>query len=100
MRRLSLALSVSVLLAFASPVLAAPTCQDRTGVPTRCGTPNAMPVGWVLPTGLRVDRDSGDEPVSRILLSLLLVGGLLGLIAAMPDFDGWGDVDANAKEDG
>ena len=89
MRQLLLGLSVSGLILFGSAATAAPTCQNRDGDTTRCGTTYAMPVGWSLPPAQRPDRDQADPPVSRMWLPIFMVCGLLGLISAMPDFDGW-----------
>jgi hypothetical protein len=83
------AISVSVLLTFASTTFAAPTCENRDGAATRCGTAGAMPVGWTLPPAERAAHDTPDPPLSQMLLPLFLICGLFGLISAMPDFDGW-----------
>ncbi len=88
--RLPLLVLTALLLA-GQAAHAAPTCQTRQGLVARCGTPAAMPLGWTAPAP---HADSGADP--RQLVSLvLLLGGLFGLIAMLPDFDGW-----NAADDG
>jgi hypothetical protein len=64
---------------------AAPTCQDRAGMTTRCGTEHAMPVGWTAP---EADRNI---PAGSVRDLWGAVGGILllfALIALLPEFDG------------
>ncbi len=101
MRPMLPALAAAVLLSTAPAALAAPTCQDRTGDAVRCGTPGAMPVGWVLPAAQRWEREfhAPAEPTPTEQWSLIaIVGGLFALIALMPKFDGWGAGDWDRQE--
>jgi hypothetical protein len=88
MRALVLAL---VLTASAAPAgLAAPTCEDASGRTVRCGTPNAMPVGWKAPAEAVAMRRAAEPPGpnrAQILGLIACVGGLLALFALMPDFE-------------
>ncbi|MDR3514121.1 MAG: hypothetical protein P4L73_20995 [Caulobacteraceae bacterium] len=91
MRRMILSLAAAALLLCAPAARAAPTCQDRGGVATRCGTPGAMPVGWTAPPDPAGDPPApgAPEPGLNTILSLVaVVGGLFALIALMPEFDG------------
>ena len=98
MRRMILTLSLALsVLAAPAAALAAPTCQDKAGVTTRCGTPNAMPVGWTLPADQRPAKE-GDLAPSELLSLICIIGGFFALIALMPDFDGWGG-DSGGDED-
>ena len=95
-RSLTLPLVAAAMLFNASAVSAAPTCQDRKGETVRCGTVGAMPVGWSLAPD---QRPASDDTGSTPWLSLIaLVGGLFALIALMPDFDGWGDVEEDGED--
>jgi hypothetical protein len=77
-------------LMFAMPAAwCAPTCQDKSGMTTRCGTRGAMPVGWTAPEADRHlpagnARDMWDAAAGLILI--------FALIALLPEFDGWGTV--------
>jgi hypothetical protein len=78
------ALCVALMIAMPA-AWSAPTCQDKHGMTTRCGTRHAMPVGWTAP---QEDRDipAGDK---RDLWTA--AGGILllfALIALLPEFDG------------
>ena len=102
MRPLILALTLSGAILAAASAAAAPTCQNQAGHTTRCGTPGAMPVGWILPPEARAERDaaaSADPTMAQMCLPIFLVCGLLGLISAMPDFDGWRASDWDPQED-
>ena len=83
--------AIAVLL-FATPSLAAPTCQDRNVDTIKCGVPGAMPVGWT-PSPQRLwDRALSQPPGpgGKDLLAVFCGLGLFfALIALMPDFDGW-----------
>ena len=80
-------------LMVAAPASAAPTCQDRVGQTVRCGTVNAMPVGWTAPAWDRhfAPADKSDELKAVVFLLLLFA-----LIALLPDFE-QGDKDAEEK---
>lgn len=86
--------AIALLLALAvapSAAQAGPNCVDRQGDMIRCGAPGAMPVGWSLPPEAARARLAArdDGPAPRQLLGLAcLVGGLLALLALMPDFQG------------
>jgi hypothetical protein len=80
-----LAATLAVTSPAESPALAAPTCQDRSGVTTRCGTNGGMPVGWTAP-----EWDRHFAPADRGLIFKAVAGIVLvlALIALMPDFEG------------
>jgi hypothetical protein len=77
-------------LLFATPVLAAPTCQDRNGDTIKCGAPGAMPVGWTPSPQQLWDRSRPPGPSKGELLSAFcMVALILALIALLPEADGW-----------
>jgi hypothetical protein len=79
-------------LLFATPVLAAPTCQDRNGDTIRCGTQGAMPVGWTPSPQQLWDRELSRTPGpsrGELLSAFGMVGLILALIALLPEFRGW-----------
>jgi hypothetical protein len=91
MRRLILTLAaLAAMLAAAPAGLAAPTCRDSLGATRRCGTPGAMPVGWTPADRPGIDR-AEDEPsgptVTQVIGLAGAIGGLLTLVALMPDFE-------------
>lgn len=92
MRRLILAL----LLLFAAPAQAAPTCLDGKGLTIRCGVPGAMPVGW-RPSEQQIAewrRTRPPGPGANELFKLVLgLAAIFALIALMPEFDGARDDD-------
>ncbi len=88
--RLPAAIALATLLA-TTPALAGPTCQDRAGVPTRCGTPGAMPLGWTAPAEAREAARSSPLDTRDTLSLIALVGAVFALIALMPRFDGQWD---------
>ena len=93
MRALILAAAVSATL-LSAPALAAPTCQDKDGDTIKCGTPGAMPVGWTLSPQQRLERQRSRPtgPSMNELLELIcVIGVFFGLMALLPEFDGWGD---------
>jgi hypothetical protein len=99
-RRLILALAALPL--FATAALAAPTCVDRNGDTIRCGTQNAMPVGWTpSPAQLlnRYSANSADSNANNVAKAICLIGLLLTLIALMPEFDGTHGSDWGQQED-
>src|ERR1700761_8416899 len=103
MRPLILLSAFLALLVSAPATMAAPTCQDKDGTTTRCGTANAMPVGWSLPPAEFNSRQAAlrtDEP-SRFALpnALCFIFLLLALFAVLPDFDGRNDADWDEQED-
>jgi hypothetical protein len=71
-------------LLFAAPASAAPTCQDRGGNAVRCGTANAMPLGWTAPDWDRHVAPSDKNEELKAVVFLLL---LFALIALLPDFE-------------
>ncbi|HEX4199717.1 MAG TPA: hypothetical protein VHZ26_19935 [Caulobacteraceae bacterium] len=91
MRSILLALIAAVTLLAPPAATAAPTCQDHNGDTIRCGTAGAMPVGWTLPAGERLQRHLA-EPPGPSFETLLGLGcflvGFFALIALLPDFDG------------
>lgn len=89
MRRSILAALTATALLAAPVAQAAPTCQDRAGVTTRCGAVNAMPVGWSLPADERAPSEGADPSPLQWLGLIAAVGGLLALFALLPAFDGW-----------
>ena len=70
---------------------AAPTCQNRDGETVKCGTSDAMPVGWTLSanSGHEGERRS-PAPATLVQLFELLsaLGIFFALLALMPEFDG------------
>ena len=82
-------LALALGLALASPSLAAPTCQDRSGATIKCGVEGAMPVGWTLPDEERLDAPGPAIDPMGLAIAVFGIGGLLALIASMPEFDGW-----------
>lgn len=82
-----------VLMFTMSPAWSAPTCQTREGMTARCGTPDAMPLGW------RVAAADRHVPPDNVRDLWNVVGGIMllfALIALLPPFDGsrsqdWGD---------
>jgi hypothetical protein len=84
-----------------SAALAAPTCQDVNGITTRCGTPNAMPVGWTLSPQQALERQASrpQYPTTIELLKLICIMGVIfSVMALMPDFDGSREGDWDAQE--
>jgi hypothetical protein len=82
--------SVLALMMFAMPAAwSAPTCQDRSGMTTRCGTEGAMPVGWTAPEADRHLPEGNPRDIWEAAAGILL---LFALIALLPEFDGWGTV--------
>jgi hypothetical protein len=78
---------VIAALLLAGPAQAAPTCQTRSGETIRCGTQNAMPVGWrIAPQERRADPLGGNG--AALLKVALGLGLLLAFIALLPPFDG------------
>jgi hypothetical protein len=102
MRSTLSALIVAAALLAAPAVTAAPTCQDRNGDTIRCETAGAMPVGWTLPAGQRLERRLS-EPQGPNLNTFLGLGCFLiaffALIALLPDFDGHWDREENDDEE-
>jgi hypothetical protein len=94
-----------LLAVFALPALGAPTCQDKRGITTRCGTPGAMPVGWEpSPEQLRereLSRPPGPDR-GQLLIAVSIIALLFSLIALMPKFDGsqGADWESQDKNDG
>ena len=79
-------------LLFATPVPAAPTCQDRNGDTIKCGAPGAMPVGWTPSPQQLWDRELSRTPEpsrGELLSAFCMVGLILALIALLPEFHGW-----------
>jgi hypothetical protein len=75
----------------ATPVLAAPTCQDRDGGTIKCGVPGAMPVGWKPSPEHLWDRKLSRPPgpdSDQVLTAIFVLALLFSLIALMPKFDG------------
>ena len=94
MRRLILAITVAATLLNAPAALAAPTCQDKNGDTIKCGTPGAMPVGWTLSPQQRLERQrtgTTAPSMSELLELICVIGVFFGLMALLPEFDGWGD---------
>lgn len=104
MRLMILALTAAIALSAAPAALCAPTCLDRNADTIRCGTQGAMPVGWV-PSPQQVLEHQAARPLAPTLdelwPALFIIIGIFGLIAVMPDFDGWrvGDWDPQEGDD-
>ena len=88
MRAAITGLVAATVLFAAGGALAAPTCEDHDGYTIKCGVAGAMPVGWSPPEGERLAVSEPVDPMA-LLMVVFWVGGLLALIAAMPEFDGW-----------
>jgi hypothetical protein len=109
MRPLVLTLAaLATTLAAAPAARAAPTCHDAHGETRRCGTAGAMPVGWTPPERPGIESPAGPTPMQVIGL-VGAIGGLMALLALMPDFeggprDGWdrqeGDGEGRGQGDG
>jgi hypothetical protein len=101
MRPLILPFAILALLSGVPAASAAPTCQDKDGTTIRCGTANAMPIGWSLPpaefnqrqAALQSDTDPKALPNAIFFIALLLI-----LFALLPDFDGRNDADWDEQE--
>ena len=101
MRRFLLVFLTLLLCAPAYPALAAPTCQDANGSAARCGTPNAMPLGWKLPDEEYRRRQAALGNVvdpHALLNAVALIASLLAIIALLPNFDGRSDGDWDEQE--
>ena len=91
------------LLAAPVSAVAGPTCLDHQGEMIRCGTPGAMPVGWTPPPDqerARLAARHDDIGLGRLVGLACLVGGLLALLALMPDFQGRWDAESWDGEEG
>ena len=75
-----------LLLLFATPVVAAPTCEDRSGNTVRCENPLAMPLGWRAPQS---DRHFPPADPDQVFMAVGMVMLILALIALMPEFERW-----------
>ena len=95
--RLPAVIALAALLA-AGPALAGPTCQDRAGVPARCGTAGAMPLGWTAPAQVREAAQPSALSTREVLCLIALVGAVFALIALMPKFDGRWDRQEGEEE--
>ena len=101
MRATLLAILTAAILLTAPAVMAAPTCQDRSGDTIRCGTAGAMPVGWTLPAPQRAQVLAARPqvpPVNMVGLGLFLLG-FFALLALLPDFDGKWDPQERDEEE-
>jgi hypothetical protein len=90
------------LLFAAHDAQAAPTCQDKTGITTKCGTPGAMPVGWTPTPAQVLARESANPPGAdghELWQAVCVVALFLALIALLPDFDGSRAGDWDRQED-
>lgn len=91
MRRLILAFTFGAALITASAALGAPTCQDENGITAKCGTPGAMPVGWVPSPQQLLERQMSRPkyPTTSELLELIcVIGVFFAVMALMPEFEG------------
>jgi len=93
------AAAILALALGAPPAEAAPTCVTRAGDPVRCGTANAMPVGWRLPPQERVERlRTLPGPSAADIVKLVCALGLFfSLMALLPDFESWRETDPRDK---
>jgi hypothetical protein len=104
MRPSILAITVIAALVATAPARGAPTCQTLDGDTARCGTPGAMPVGWIPSPQRLLERQASkpDQPLAGELAAVFcVIGGLFLLIALMPPFDGsrGGDWDRQEGDD-
>jgi hypothetical protein len=76
---------VLLVLIWAAPAAAAPTCEGRQGQAMRCGTPGAMPLGWRAPVADRHLPGADRHDVFAAFAGIVL---LFALIVLLPDFDG------------
>ncbi len=71
--------------------MAAPTCQNQSGDTVRCGTQDAMPVGWTASPAQFAARQLSRPPgagASEIVTVIAVIALFLAMIALLPDFDG------------
>jgi hypothetical protein len=83
---------ILILVLFATPAMAAPTCQDKQGGTIRCGVPGAMPVGWTPPPQVLWEQELSRQPgpgTAELLAVFCGLGLFFALIALLPDFEGW-----------
>jgi hypothetical protein len=94
------ALLLSAQLLTATPALAAPTCDNRSGETVRCRTAGAMPVGWAPSPADTFDRPAAAPDLSPAEGAALIyiLGAFFALIALMPEFDGRRDGDWDEQE--
>jgi hypothetical protein len=99
-RTLMATLALLLLLLAAPAAQAAPTCQSRTGLAMKCGTPGAMPVGWEPPQTLEMDPSHPPDVDSHEMWkAICLVTLFLVLTALLPKFDGSRGGDWDKQED-
>jgi hypothetical protein len=101
MRYSAIVAAVSALvLASASPALAAPTCDNRNGETVRCGTPGAMPVGWTPSPGEILNHSATPPELTpaEVAALIYILGAFFAILALMPQFDGWRDGDWDEQE--
>jgi hypothetical protein len=82
----------------AGGAVAAPTCEDKTGLTIRCGTEGAMPVGWSLPAEQRPLRPGASA--SQILELICVLGVFFALMALLPDFESACAAEWDREEEG
>lgn len=85
LRTMRFAPLVILVLVWAAPAAAAPTCEGRQGQAMRCGAPGAMPLGWRAPVADRQLPGADRRDVFAALAGIVL---LFALIALLPEFDG------------
>ena len=95
MRNFVAATVLVLAVALGAQAEAAPTCVTRAGETVRCGTANAMPVGWRLPPQQRIERlRTLPRPSGADILKLVCaLGVFFSLMALLPDFEHWREAD-------
>ena len=93
--------AIMSLLCFGT-VQAAPICQTQEGHPAKCGTSDAMPLGWTpSPEQVQAWKEAGaaNPNTKATVTALVWIALLLALIALMPDFQGRDKWDWDRQED-
>ncbi len=80
MRLPIVAFVAAIALLGSQPAAADSMCSLKNGVASACSDPGAKP--------LAADQIIG-SPASQILPGLMLIVGLIGMFALLPDFEGW-----------
>ncbi|MES1156610.1 MAG: hypothetical protein ABUL73_02415 [Alphaproteobacteria bacterium] len=85
--------------ALATPAAhAAPVCHTRAGEAAKCGTADAMPLGWRRTENAPLSESQKQDSLRQ--LTIVVCGMILfsSLIALLPDFDGARGADWDRQE--